>query len=285
MHTQINSWRGKFIDIDGLRIHYVERGQGSPLLLVHGLGVYSYTWRYNIDAFASHFHVYALDLKGFGLSDKPRGKGYSIDDQVQLVKSFIDKLGLGCVDFVGSSMGGEIGLRLALYEPALINRLLLIASSAYRDRLPNHARLLARMPLFYPVRRYLEKKYLRMELLYEIVKSAYHNPAFISEEELQTILQPVFTPGFVESFLMTLKEFDFGKRQNEYGRIEAKTLILAGENDRVIPLAHCKRLAEDIKNARLHIVAQSGHFLHEEQADRVNDAVLSFLTSTQPYLI
>lgn len=72
------NWKGKYIYVDGIRIHYLEKGLGEPLLLVHGLGAYSYTWRYNIDALAQHYRVIAIDLKGFGLSDKPKGRGYSI---------------------------------------------------------------------------------------------------------------------------------------------------------------------------------------------------------------
>lgn len=274
-------WAGKFINLDGVRVHYIERGEGEPVLMVHGLGSYSYTWRHNIDVLASHFRVLAIDLKGFGLSEKPIGPGYSIDSHVYTVLQFISKLDLDWVHFVGSSMGGEIGLRICLEKPELIHKLILIGSSGYRDKLPSSIRLLARLPYKYVVRPLIKRKYLTDEALFQFVKSAFYNPHAITEEEIRQYLYPVSTHGFEQSFIRLLREFDFGKRKEEYESIKHQALILAGEKDFVIPHEHSLKLHRALQNSSLITIPNSGHFLHEEKPEEINRFMLDFLLQSR----
>jgi pimeloyl-ACP methyl ester carboxylesterase len=272
-----SKWKGQFVTIQGNRIHYMMKGEGKPLLLVHGLGAYSYTWRHNIDELARYFRVYALDLKGFGLSDKPNAIGYSIDHHAKMVVQFLDLMNLAQVDYLGSSMGGEIGLRLSLYFPNRINRLVLIASSGYRDSLPMIAKIVRRLPYIGIVKRYVHNKVLTEESLTAIVKGAYYNPTIISEEEIYHYLYPVFLTGFEGAYMRLLKEFDFGKEKMHYSKVKHRTLLIAGEQDGVIPLEHSQRFHNDIKNSILITIGQCGHFLHEEKSKLVNRHLLRFL--------
>jgi 2-hydroxymuconate-semialdehyde hydrolase len=286
--TFIETWRneavnplsitiGHYTFIDGIRIHYLEKGQGLPILLVHGLGAYSYTWRYNIDELAKFFKVYALDLKGFGLSEKPRGTGYSVDDHASLVRKFIQKLDLEPVYYVGSSMGGEIGMRICLDYPHLVDKLVLIGSSGYRDRIPWYLRMLGYLPYNMLLKSYIRKKYLNEELLGQIVKDAFYDPKKLNPQEIKNYLYPVFLNGFEEAYLNLLRKFDFGKRMSDYHLIRHPSLILAGDYDRVIPLEHLKRLHQELTSSKLIILEKAGHFLHEERPDEVNQLILNFL--------
>lgn len=270
-------WVGKFIDLDGVRLHYMERGKGDPVLMVHGLGAYSYTWRHNMDALAQQFRVIAIDLKGFGLSEKPIGPGYSIESHVHTILQFISKLQLPQINYVGSSMGGEIGLRLCLVKPEQIKKLILIGSSGYRDKLPYSIRLLAHLPYKYFVRPLIKRKYLTDEALFQFVKSAFYNPEAITEEEIRQYLYPVSTQGFEQSYITLLKEFDFGKRQQEYELIPHQALILTGEKDLVIPHEHSVKLHHALKNSSLITISKCGHFLHEEKPEETNQFMLDFL--------
>ncbi len=272
-------WKGHFIQIDGVRIHYVVKGEGKPLVLVHGLGAYSYTWRYNIDELARSYKVFAVDLKGFGYSEKPLGGGYSIDDHVQMMEKFIRRMGLERVDYVGSSMGGEIGLRLCLKNPRLIARLVLVGSSGYRDKLPMWVKLLGHLPYRSFIKSFIRRKYLREDVLAEMVKGAYHNPDVLTPEEISAYLSPIYSQGFEESYLCMLREFDFGKYKDSYQQIKHDSLILAGENDRVIPLEQCYRLRDDLPNSRLVTFSNCGHFPHEEKWKDTNHHILDFLRS------
>lgn len=274
---QKTGWIGKFIELDGVRLHYMEKGSGEPILMVHGLGSYSYTWRHNMDELAQQFRVLAIDLKGFGLSEKPVGPGYSIDSHVKTVLQFLSKLNLQRIDYIGSSMGGEIGLRICMEKPEVIKKIILIGSSGYRDKLPVAIKLLAHLPYKYIVRPLIKRKYLTEDALFQFVKSAFYNPHAITEEEVRQYLYPVSTQGFEQSFITLLREFDFGKRKQEYESIEHQALILAGEKDLVIPHHHSVKLHRALKNSKLITISNSGHFLHEEKPKETNQHMLDFL--------
>jgi len=271
-------FKGKIIHLDGYRLHYVEEGQGKPLLLIHGLGSYHFTWRHNIKALATQYRVFAIDLKGFGFSDKPKGPGYSLDHHAESIQKFMRALGLQKVHYLGSSMGGEIGMRLCLETPHLIDKLVLVGSSGYRDWLPLSIRILCRLPYKYIVRPFFKRKYLTEQVLMQFVKAAFYNPKSISDDELRQYLIPMANEEFDRSFLALLKEFDFGKRKVDYHKIQHDTLILAGEKDVVITHQDTLRLAKELKNSTMITIPQTGHFMHEERPDVVNRIVLDFLS-------
>ncbi|RKD24342.1 hypothetical protein BEP19_08070 [Ammoniphilus oxalaticus] len=269
-------WQGKYIELDGVRLHYMERGTGQPILLAHGLGSYSYTWRHNIDALASRFRVIAVDLKGFGFSDKPDKPGYSLDAYAQSIKELIQAFGFGKVHFIGSSMGGEIGLRICLDTPQCIDKLVLIGSSGYRDRLSPWIKLVCRLPYRLGVRPFLRRRCTK-QILADIVRAAFYNPRALSDEELDRYLAPLMGEAVERSFLRLLREFDFGKRKADYDQISHETLVLAGEHDHVITREDSMRLADQLQHATLHIIPKTGHFMHEERPELVNELILKFL--------
>lgn len=277
MNGNIHIYLHKFANIDGVRIHYVEKGAGDPIILIHGLGAYSYTWRKNWDALARHFRVLAVDLKGFGFSDKPKRNGYSIDSHVALVEKFIDRLDLKTADIIGSSMGGEIGLRLALKSPDKVRRLILVAPSCYRDRPPGYARWICRLPYMSLFRHYIRRLFMNPEALLATVKGACYNTNLITEAEVRNYLLPVYLDGFDRAFIQMLREFDFGKERSRYNQITHQTLIVAGDKDRIIPYFHLERLQKELKNAALITLKDTGHFPHEERYDVANQLFINFL--------
>jgi len=122
------------------------------------------------------------------------------------------------------------------------------------------------------------RKYLTKQVLMKFVKAAFYNPAAISDRELERYLIPMSDEGFDRSFLSLLKEFDFGKRKADYHQIQHKTLILAGEKDVVITHKDSVRLSAELGNATMITIPQTGHFLHEERPDLVNQIILEFFS-------
>ncbi len=117
----LNEWaqkyaKGKFIDLDGKSTHYIEKGEGKPLILIHGFFYDSFTWHNNIDLLAEHFKVYALDLWGFGDSDKSKPR-YEVSDYVALINNFTDNMGIREAPIVGHALGASIALEYAARYP------------------------------------------------------------------------------------------------------------------------------------------------------------------------
>src|SRR2546429_4296800 len=126
MAAQFPSFESRTITIDGVNIHYVYGGSGPPLVLVHGLGSSAAVeFYYNLEPLAAHHRVLAIDLPGFGKSDKPMLK-YTIDLFVKAVRDLMACEGLERAAVMGVSMGGRVALGLALDSPQLVERLVLV---------------------------------------------------------------------------------------------------------------------------------------------------------------
>ncbi|NIR25675.1 MAG: alpha/beta fold hydrolase, partial [Gammaproteobacteria bacterium] len=127
--------QGKFIDLDGRTTHYIEQGEGEPIILLHGFFYDSYLWASNIDALAETFKVYALDLWGFGYSTRePLDYGYPLyADQVLL---FMDGLGIQRASLVGQSMGGGTAILFCVQHRQRVNKLLLVDPAGMPNPLP-----------------------------------------------------------------------------------------------------------------------------------------------------
>ena len=130
----------KTFDYHGIKINYYEAGQGPPILLLHGFGACAYTWRYLIPPLAAEHRVFTLDLKGFGLSDKPADGHYAVADQAEMVADFIRQQDLHDLVIMGHSMGGAVTLmtylKLRETDPGRIKKLVLIDSAGYPQKLP-----------------------------------------------------------------------------------------------------------------------------------------------------
>ena len=126
--------------IRAIKINYYEAGQGPPILLLHGFGACAYTWRYLIPPLAAEHRVFTLDLKGFGLSDKPDDGHYAVADQAEMVADFIRRQDLHDLVIMGHSMGGAVTLmtylKLRETDPGRIQKLVLIDSAGYPQKLP-----------------------------------------------------------------------------------------------------------------------------------------------------
>ncbi|NOK57267.1 MAG: hypothetical protein GFH27_549309n1 [Chloroflexi bacterium AL-W] len=116
-----------YADNNGVRIHYVSLGEESLIVMVHGFSDFWYTWRHQMEALAEHYHVVAIDLRGYNLSDKPKGgENYVMPLLVQDVQTVIHDLGYERAVVVGHDWGGAISWQVAIYLPELVERLIIL---------------------------------------------------------------------------------------------------------------------------------------------------------------
>ncbi|MCG8348554.1 MAG: alpha/beta hydrolase [Chloroflexales bacterium] len=116
-----------YADSNGVKIHYVSLGAGPLVLMVHGFPDFWYTWRYQMEALAEQFHVAAIDLRGYNLSDKPKGgENYAMPLLVQDVQAVIRHLGYERAIVVGHDWGGAISWQVAMHLPELVERLIIL---------------------------------------------------------------------------------------------------------------------------------------------------------------
>lgn len=126
----------RYVQVDGIKMRYIDTEDArkkSVLLLIHGLGGSADSWNYNTDDLSKKARVIAIDLPGFGLSDKPR-IDYTIRFYTETVAKFIGLLGIGSVSILGSSLGGQIAAEIAINYPTLVRRLVLVSPAGSPPR-------------------------------------------------------------------------------------------------------------------------------------------------------
>src|ERR1043166_5692542 len=118
--------RSGFLDVGALRVHHMQGGRGTPVVFIHGLGSSGYMeWRRNLESAAVRHRVFAPDLPGYGRTDKPRVR-YTIPYFARFIRRYIADRGLRSAALVGASLGGRVALEVALEEPKLVRKLVLV---------------------------------------------------------------------------------------------------------------------------------------------------------------
>lgn len=269
-------WFGRHADLDGEQIHYVEAGSGDPVVLVHGFMAWSYTWRQTLPALAGQHRVLALDLRGFGLSEKRRDRGHAIEDQVDLLRRFLDALQVERSVLVGHSMGGEVSLRFALRHPERVRGMVLVSSSGYVVReQPALERLALRTPFLGEL--FVQALALNRRFAGNSLRTAYRAPERVRATDVEAYLLPARVPGAAGAFIRMLRDADFGRAARELRQIETPSLVVWGENDPWVPLTHGQRLAGELRNSRLVVFPECGHVPPEEYPAEFNHLVAEFL--------
>ena len=127
----MGSGTSRFVDVDGMSVHYRDEGAGPPLLLIHGTGASLHTWDAWSAALSGTHRVVRLDLPGFGLTGPQPDGDYRIDTYVDMVDHFATKVGLDRFALAGNSLGGQIAWRFAARHPEAVNALILVDAAGY----------------------------------------------------------------------------------------------------------------------------------------------------------
>lgn len=267
----------RWILLDDHRMRYLRAGNGPPLLLVHGLLGYSFSWRFNIGEFAKHATVYALDLMGLGFSDRPEIP-CSLRDTAELVHRFVREVGIGPFDLLGTSYGGAISLMLAATDPSLVRRMVLSApANPWSSRGKWLSAVLSRAPFSYAVPSICRNERLRRWQLDHV----YADPRRISEGTLAGYVAAIDVPGTTGHVVRLLRTWnrDLRELRAMLPRVsDIPTLLLWGSEDQIVPQSSITPLRACLKKAELLMLAGAGHVPYEEVPDAFNRAVVNFLT-------
>jgi len=264
-----------------IKLAVEKAGSGEPILFLHGLGTSAYTWRHILPEFAKTNRVIAIDLKGFGASDKPDDEKYSVIDQAALVRAFIEQENLQNLTVIGHSFGGGVTLALALdlaeSKSRRLKQIVLMDTIAYKQTLPIFFQIL-NTPAIGPISMHLIPPEVQIT---EALNIAYHDDKAIPAASVIEYAQPLYAPEAKEALRKTVQQIippnieDYAQR---YKSIQLPTLILWCQHDKIIPLAFGRRLALDIKGASLNVIKDCGHMPQEERPAETIRAVRDFLS-------
>ena len=262
-------------------LYYEELGSGSPLLLLHGLGESTFTWRDVLPALSARYRVIALDLKGFGKSDKPDDGAYGADDQALLVERFIAALGLDKVSIVGHSFGGTVALRAALAEGTKaqkhIRRIGVISAPALPRATSRELDLIMKTP-FVPdtVALVVPSRAAARFLLKEAL-----NGREPSEGIVEGYAAPYKDAAAVHAFLATARsivdEHDTKAITKRYRDIKLPVLAVWCRKDPIVPLRSGRRLVAALPRASLTVLDGCHHLPQHERPKQLVRAIRKFL--------
>jgi pimeloyl-ACP methyl ester carboxylesterase len=279
--------------IGGVRLHYVQQGTGSKLvLLLHGFPQCWYAWRHQLKAFGEAFTVVAPDLRGYGLSDKPSHKSdYEISKLVDDVTGLIRHLGFSQATVVGHDWGASIAWAVALAYPEYVTKLVamqvppldvwiknLTVGQAMRSwymlffQLPYLPELWIRARNFYGLERMFKSTTVRPNVFTDADIAVYKNA--LREDGALTAAINYYRANFIRRFVKRGKPH----KQETGRRISVPTLFLFGEQDFAIDPRTVRGVAEFIDAPYREIrFAQSGHWVQEELPLEVNRALVEFV--------
>ncbi|MFQ5714091.1 MAG: alpha/beta fold hydrolase [Candidatus Scalinduaceae bacterium] len=268
--------------LNGIRAYYEESGKGESICLLHGFSASSYTWRKVVPILSENFHVYALDLKGFGKSDKPDDSDYSIWTFVDWVKEFFEKFGIVHTNLVGHSLGGRIGLLMAASCPEKIKNLILINPAAYRVK---------KQPFFIKFSRnqFISKFVMRgMFARYYVkkaLKKAYFDHSLITEEVVDNYLEPLRSPAGRRGITSVARAIYNENTDNTillYKEVICPVLLIWGENDEIFSIGILNKLKNEIRNIEVNIIPECGHVPQEEKPKIVCELITKYIWSELP---
>jgi pimeloyl-ACP methyl ester carboxylesterase len=265
---------GGFVAVGGQLVHVEQAGAGEPVVLLHGFGASTYSWRKVMPELARAHRVVAIDLNGFGLTQRPRSReSYTREGQGRLVLATLDALGIARAHLAGHSYGGGLALYLASRHPERLLSLVLVDSSAPTypdDRRSRAAALLPLDSLF------VRTVALRPSAVRKALLRSFWDDSKVTPELVRAYFDRVAVDGAGYAFYGLTAPAPAGPPV-ELERIEVPTLAVWGDHDEVIAPEVGRRAAARLPHAAFVLLEGCGHLPMEEQPEALLRAVLPFL--------
>ena len=265
-----------------VELHHQIHGTGNPVLCIHGFGASLFSWRNFVDPLSAHYQLILIDLKGSGNSPKPSDSHYSTQDHADLIYKFILDHDLKNLTLVGNSFGGALALLLSLMlidkAPGRLRALILIDPGAYKQFIPGYVKVIG-IPIIGAAIVYLTPaKFMAKTIL----KMAYYDPKKITDDQIAAYAAPIASPGGKHALLETGKQIippNIDELTARYKDINVPTLIIWGQQDKIISPEAGNLLDQTIPDSTLKLIDQCGHVPQEERPEATVPLVLNFLKS------
>jgi pimeloyl-ACP methyl ester carboxylesterase len=260
-------------------IFYVVKGEGEPLLLIHGYGAGSWVWEKQMDILSRYYKVYALDLIGYGYSDRPRIE-YTPETYIHFLRDFMEGLKIERATLIGNSMGGGIAWAMAALFPERVKRLILIdcVPPDVLNQVRNESFRTLAVVKDIPFLPYLVIASRSKRWVKAILQECLFDRRLITPELLNRQSELIRFKGSTWVLYSTLKHAkDTSKMKDYLTLIDHPTLLLWGERDLVFPPSVGESLHQAIRGSKFHLIKKSGHIPMWETPDDVNEAILDFL--------
>lgn len=264
----------RFVEVDGRQVYVEQQGAGQVVVLLHGFGESSYTWRQVMPELARSFRVVAPDLNGFGWTERPRDpRSYTREGQERLVLGVLGALGVTRAQFVGHSYGGSLTLYLAARHPDLVRSMVLIDSAAPTYSDDRRSRVAAIRPLdSLFVRLALTPRHIRGSLLASV-----YDPALVTPELVRAYLERLQVHGEDDAYYGLTAKLRPAEGDVELETLALPALVVWGAEDRLIDVEAGRRAARRLPAGEFVTIPRCGHLPMEERPAELLGLMAPFL--------
>ncbi len=265
----------EYISLRGAEIHYEQYGESrnNNILLVHGFGGSTLSYKNNIAALAKENTVYAIDLKGYGFSQKDINGSYTLEEQSKIVSAFIEAKNLDNLIAVGHSMGATVVLLSYDREPEKFEKLVLIAGAGLSSSPNLFSRFISQTVLDIIYLHFIlnEKNFIRS------LSSAFYDNSYVDQKVIEDYRRPFRIKNANKAFLRIMRDSDNYEIKPILEKINIPTLIIWGREDEWIDLENAYLFHEIIDDSILKIIEDAGHLPMEEKYEQTNKILLDFI--------
>jgi pimeloyl-ACP methyl ester carboxylesterase len=266
---------GRLVELEGRRTHYIQKGEGPPLILLHGFFYDTFLWARNIDALSRHFTVYAYDLWGCGYSTRePLDYGYAL--YAEQLRLFMDAMGIPLAALMGQSMGAGTAIRFSLDHFERVDKLVLVSAAGMPNPLPIMARFL-NLPIIGEFFVNLKTDAIRKFALKDLFL---YDKSRVTDDYFERVTCSQKITGSIEAGLGIQRAEFFDKLEDEIRRLGEKalpTLLVWGRYDKAVPLRCGEQMQRLLMGSRLHVLEDAGHVSNDEKHEHFNAVALEFL--------
>ncbi len=269
----------KTVRVDGHTIFYTVKGEGNPLILIHGYGAGIWVWEKQMEILSQHNQVYALDVIGYGFSGRPKIP-YTPEAYIRFLKDFMDTVGIEKATLIGNSMGGGIAWGTAILFPERVDRLVLIdcvPPDVFRQVKNESLRTLIAIRNI-PLIPYLVISARSRSTMKWVLADCISDVKLITPEVVERQYEISRIKGTTWVLYSTLKHGEEAlKLREQFSLIRQPVLFIWGEKDKVFPPEVGETLHRALNGSKLQLIEKSGHIPMWESPDPVNQAILEFL--------
>ncbi|MDG2369963.1 MAG: alpha/beta hydrolase [Flavobacteriales bacterium] len=268
-YTDQNS---KYLNIDGLKVHYKDEGEGEVLVLLHG----TFSSLHTFDSWASilkkHYRVIRLDLPGFGITGPSIDNVYSISKFLDFIGNFLDLLNVNKYHLAGNSLGGWLAWELALKAKDKIGKLVLLNAAGYiSDKNYPLPFVIAQTPVLRNVFNYIPKAVVR-----RFIRQVFNDQTVVTDELVERYYCLIQREGNLNAFI-SIANSNLKQNTQSLNYLDVPVLIMWGDKDRWISPEHALFFKNDIPNSRVLIYKDVGHVPMEEIPEKSANDLIDFL--------
>jgi pimeloyl-ACP methyl ester carboxylesterase len=278
LKSKYTSPSSSFVEVMQMNVHYRDEGiknDSVPLVLLHGTGASLHTWEDSVERLKDSFRIITLDLPAYGLTGPNPDRVYSQEFYMKFIDEFLSSIQVDQCIIGGNSLGGAIAWNYAHQYPEKVKKLILIDAAGYPmvSESKPIAFTLAQIPVLKHILNYVTPRFLAAKS----VMNVYEDPSKVTDTLVDRYFELFLREGNRQAFVDRMGFSEYPDYLEKIRSIKVPTLILWGENDKLIPIANAYKFQNDLPNDTLVILKKTGHVPMEEDPERTVAAIMSFL--------